>query len=135
MPREVYRFAVTVPAGTLQAAPQTTPLAMPERVVSRVRARVPPGPHGLVGFQLASGGLQMLPINQGAFVVTDDEKLSWDLDGYITSGAWQCIAYNTGTFPHTIEFIFETDPVPLPAAAASFSLLANSSLAARPRKV
>lgn len=112
MAREVYRFAVSVPAGTLQAAPQVTALTMPSRVVSRVAVKVAPGPHGLVGFQLASGGVQMVPVNQGQFLTPDGETLSWDLSGYPTTGAWQMIAYNLGSFAHTLEVRFEADPVP-----------------------
>lgn len=103
MAREVYRFAVTVPHGTPAAAPQVTNLALPPREVQRVEVKVPPGPHGLVGFQLGSGGVQMAPINAGQFVTADDEVLSWDLEGQITSGAWQLIAYNLGAFDHTLE--------------------------------
>lgn len=106
MAREVYRFSVTVPAGTPQNGPQTTPLPMPPRVVNRVEVSVPPGPHGLVGFQLASGGLQIIPVNSGQFLTPDGKTLAWDLEGQIDSGAWQLIAYNTGIFNHTLEIVF-----------------------------
>jgi hypothetical protein len=114
--REVYRFAVTVPAGTPLAAPQVSALKLPERTVRRITVVVPPGPRGLVGFQLTSGGLQVVPINQGQFVTADGEKIAWDLDDQLTSGAWQMTAYNTGAFNHTLEVRFEVDVVQ-PAAA------------------
>ena len=116
---EVRRFAVTVPAGTLQANPQVTSLAMPARIVRRVEIKVPPGPHGLVGFQLTSGGVPMIPINPGQFLTPDGETIGWDLDGFIDSGAWQITAYNTGAFNHTLELRFLCDPTATAAAAAS----------------
>lgn len=117
MAREVYTFAVTVPAGTLKTAPQVTALTMPERVIAKLSMVIPPGPRGVVGFQFSSGGQQLLPINAGAFIVTDDEKPSWDLSGYLTTGAWQITAYNTGGQNHTLYIRFEADPLPDPAAA------------------
>ncbi len=111
MAREVYRFSVTVPHGTAVASPQVTALALPPREISRVEVKVPPGPHGLVGFQLGSGGVQMVPVNAGAFVTADGEVLSWDLEGQITSGAWQLIAYNLGSFDHTLEVRLFAAPV------------------------
>jgi len=126
--RELYRFAVTVTAGTAKAAPSVAALKMPDRTISRVVVAVPPGPHGLVGFQLASGGLQMIPLNAGQFVTADNEVMTWDLDGYISSGAWQMIAYNTGAFDHTLEVRFEASPVALATAPAGFQPIPNSAL-------
>lgn len=128
MAREVYRFPVTVPAGTLQANPQVTELAMPPRIVRRVEVTVPPGPHGLVGLQLTSGGQQMIPINRGQFLTPDGRTLEFDLDDYITSGAWELTAYNTGGQPHTVEIVFHVDTTQAALAAAGPALLANSAL-------
>src|SRR6266851_102896 len=114
MAREVYRFSVTVPAGTVQAAPQVTALPMPERVVGRVTVTVPPGPHGLVGFQFTHAGSQMIPVNPGQFLVMDGRTQAWELSDYITTGAWQLTAYNTGAFPHTLEIAFDCDLAPGP---------------------
>jgi hypothetical protein len=128
--RETYRFAVTVPAGTLQSAPQVTALQMPARVVRRVSIKVPPGPHGLLGIQLTSGGLQMIPINAGQFLTPDGVTLIYDLDGYIDSGAWQLTAYNTGAFPHTPEIVFEVDPTQAAAVLVGPQPLAVDSITA-----
>ena len=128
MAREVYRFAVTIPAGTAQASPQVSALTMPGRVISRLLVIVPRGPRGLVGFRLTSGGEQMLPINKGSWVVVDGERLEYDLTDYITTGAWQLTAYNTGGFAHTLELEFHADLVPLPAELAGFQPLPNAIL-------
>lgn len=128
MAREVYRFSVTVPAGTLQSAPQVSPLTMPERVVRSVEVTVPPGPHGLVGFQFTHQGSQLLPINPGQFIVMDGRTRRWDIEEYLTTGAWQLTAYNTGSFPHTLEIGFECDLLPRSSTLAGFQPLPVDAL-------
>lgn len=127
MAREIQAFQVTVPAGTLQSAPQVSTLAMPPRIVRRVEIVVPAGALFQVGFQLAMAGTQVIPYTRGAFVVTDDEKIGWDLEGQSTSGAWELIAYNTGLFPHTLYFRFLVD-LPEVAVPASGGLLEPGSI-------
>jgi hypothetical protein len=108
MASEVWTFAVAIPPGTLASAPQLTDMAMPPRVVQTVEMRIPPGPRGQVGFALAAAGRQMIPSKDGQWIIGDDDRLSWPLDDQITSGAWQCRAYNVGQFAHTIYFRFLT---------------------------
>jgi hypothetical protein len=109
MALEVHKFAVTVPAGTTQAAPQVTQLAMPPREVVAVRVVVPPGPRGQVGFSLGSSGNPIIPYEPAAWIVADNEAIDWPLEGQITSGAWELRAYNLGKYAHTLEFRFETN--------------------------
>lgn len=116
MAREVHKFAVTVPAGTPQNAPLKFDLGMPEREVTELEIVVPPGPRGVMGFAIGYGGTAVIPYEPGAFFVTDDERIRWPLSDHITSGAWQCFAYNTGQFAHTLEVRFLCD---LPTEAAS----------------
>jgi hypothetical protein len=123
VPRQVFRFAVTVPAGTLQSAPQVTALALPERIVRRVRVRIPPGPRGNVGYQFTSGGLQVIPETVGSFEIADGEAIEYDLEGYLTTGAWQLTAYNLGTFPHTLGIRFDCDPITASNADLAFQPL------------
>lgn len=106
---EVREFTVTVTAGTQIAAPQLTAMTMPARIVRKVRVRVPPGPNGNVGFALAAAGVPIVPYNTGAWIVADNEILEWELEGQITSGAWQLRAYNTGAYDHTLYVVFELD--------------------------
>lgn len=128
MAREVYRFSVTIPAGTLQASPQVSALTMPERVVRKVTVTVPPGPLGLVGFQFTHAGAQVIPINSGQFLVMDGRTREWDLDDYFTGGAWQLTAYNTGTNPHTLEIVFDVDLVPSQVLPGGFKPIPNDAL-------
>jgi hypothetical protein len=112
---EIHEFQVLVPAGTAKAAPQITPIAIPPRVVGIIEVRIPPGPGGEVGFALGFANVQLFPRQSGIYVVTDNETVSWNITDAPDSGAWQLIAYNTGTYDHTLQVRF------LVALTAGFS--------------
>jgi len=114
--QEIREFAVMVPHGTLPGAPLTVDISFPERVVAAVSYRVPPGPSGVMGWQLTSAGAPVIPIQRGAYIVTDNQSATWQLSGYLDSGNWQVTAYNTGVYDHTVYFTFELD---LPGAGAA----------------
>lgn len=124
--REVYRFQVTIPAGTAQTTPFRQDTVIPVRTVNTVEIRVPPGPSGLMGFALTMGGVNVLPQQAGAYIVTDDESISWPLDGLPDTGAWQLTGYNTDVFDHTVYLRFLVDVVP---AGPSTSAVGGASLA------
>ena len=115
MAQEIREFAVLVPAGTTAAAPLVTDVSFPERVVTSLAWRVPPGPSGLMGWALTSAGAPVIPIQPDSWMVTDNQAGSWDLEGYLDSGNWQVTAYNEGVYPHTVYLTFFLD---LPGAAA-----------------
>lgn len=117
MAREVRKYTVTVPAGTAITTPQTTPIAFPVRVVRSVDWRIPPGAQGVMGWQLAMGGVQVVPVGSDTWVIDDGTAGTFVLDGYPDSGAWQVIGYNTGTFPHSVFLTFHLDLVERPREA------------------
>ena len=110
--RDVREFDVTIPAGTLKTAKFSADISFPPAVVVGVDVRVPPGPRGEVGFQLGSKGVQVVPSNAGAYIVTDDQVVSWDFDGQPDGGSWQLLGYNTGTYDHTLHVTFRLATVP-----------------------
>lgn len=120
MAAEIRAFDVLTPAGTAKATPLLTNVSMPPRSVDRIQIRVPPGPSGQMGFAIAAAGQPIIPYNAGGFIVGDDEFIDWPVQGYITSGAWQVLSYNTGQYDHTIELRFllslVRDPAPTPPA-------------------
>jgi len=125
MSREIRAFECIIPAGTPKATPVSFPLAMPARIVDQIDLRIPPGPNGVMGFQITSGGAQIIPYNAGAFIVASDERIPWPLTNQISSGAWQLMGYNTGQYPHTVYVKFllslvassnQSDLTPIPAA-------------------
>jgi hypothetical protein len=116
---EIRDFTVTIPAGTAISAHFAASLAIPPRVVTQINVRVPPGPRGEVGFSIASGGVNIIPVTSGDFIVTDNEDLIYPLEDTITSGAWQLLGYNTGSFDHTLRVYLFCDLVPLATGGAS----------------
>lgn len=107
MAQEVREFIVLVPHGTLQAAPVTVNISFPNRVVTRITYKVPPGPCGKMGWALTSAGAPVIPIQRNTYIVTDNQSDTWDLEGYLDSGNWQVTAYNTGVYDHTVYLTFQ----------------------------
>ena len=106
MSREVRAFTCVVPAGTAIAVPATFDLSFPPRQVDTIEIVVPPGPSGFVGFAIQNSNVTVIPYGSDEFLVMANEKVSWPLDGYINSGAWNLLAYNTGTADHSIYVRF-----------------------------
>lgn len=127
MASQVYAFAVTVTAGTSESDPQVTDIAIPPSKVSQVDFVIPPGPSGLMGFALTMAGNTVVPINDGAYIVTDDEHISWQLTDLPDSGAWQLTAYNTDVFDHTVYVRLHADPAAL-QPVPSLTLIDSASL-------
>lgn len=109
---ELRSYVATIPAGTPLAAPVTIDVSFPQAVTDKVEWHVPRGASGLMGWRLTSGGGQVIPKNQGAWVIADNETGVWELAQLHDSGAWQVTGYNTGAFPHSVHVRFHTRPVP-----------------------
>lgn len=118
MAQEIREYAVTVPHGTLKTAPFTSNISFPERTVTAVSWRVPPGPSGLMGWALTSAGTPVIPIQPGTYLVTDNQADTWQLEGYLDSGNWQVTAYNTGVYDHTVYLTFQLDLPGTPVSPA-----------------
>lgn len=106
MATRIEPFAVTVTAGTAIAAYQVDSLPFNDGAVHRVEIVVPPGPSGLVGFKVAHSNQSVIPYNRDVWIITDDEKLDWTLDGFPTGNSWELWSYNTDVFDHTIYLRF-----------------------------
>lgn len=125
---EIRPFTVTIPAGTAVSAKFTVSLAMPARVVSQIDVRVPPGPRGEVGFGVGSSGVIVVPFGGAAYIVTDDEPLTFVLENLIDSGGWQFFGYNTGAYDHTIRLYFHCDLIRGAGASTTTAPPDNGSL-------
>ncbi len=115
--REARVFQVTIPAGTPLAAPVTIGVPFPPMTVQAVRWRVPPGPSGLMGWQLTMAGGQVLPANAGAWIIADNEGDTWELYGLPDSGAWRVTGYNTDIYDHVVNLVFLLDTAGGPVSA------------------
>lgn len=99
-------FNVTVGKGIVLPSLQVNSLHIPQGEVTEVRARIPPGPSGNVGFYIMAGGSQYIPRTVGSFIVDDNAIFTWPLVNAINSGDWKFAAYNTDIFDHTIQIGF-----------------------------
>ena len=107
----IQQFAVTVPAGTLEADPYTLDLAVGANMqVQAIRWQVPPGPRGNLGFALTSMGAWVFP-SGGGWVTPDDDTDTWEVEDTMDSGAWALTAYNTGIYEHTVYLTFFLAPL------------------------
>lgn len=106
----VYEFHLTTPAGTAEDNLDFQDINMPNLEVQWVQWVVPPGPLGNLGWQLWYSGALVVPQN-GTFVVTDDEKNSWELEELPTGGSWGLVSYNTGKYDHTLYLRFLLNPL------------------------
>lgn len=109
MAQDVQSFTVTIPAGTLSSSPYSLTLDIGNRIVTRVEIRVPPGPLGNVGFAIQESGTTAIPSNGATWIIANDESMVWDLNGFIESGRWGLIGYNTGAYNHSIYVRFICD--------------------------
>lgn len=112
MAERVELFEAAIAAATAIATPATFSLTMNPGVTRRVEIIIPPGPSGLVGFRLRHSGQTVIPYAGNNWVVTDDEKLEWDLEGYPTGDRWTLQAYNTDIYVHTLYIRWFLDEIP-----------------------
>jgi hypothetical protein len=128
MADEVRQYTITVPAGTLDTAPLTFPMAMPPRQVEALQIVVPPGPSGFVGFAVLVGGGRVIPYQSDAWIVTAGENITWPLEHMPNSGAWSVLAYNTGAQDHSIYFRWLLKYLGAGAAAPGLDTLPESDI-------
>lgn len=102
MAYRVLPFAVSIPAGTTQAAPFTKALALDGWDVVQFDLEVPPGPGGLMGFQLYNNGVAWIPYGAGNWIVWDDHSEQYPVEGQPNAGGWACVGYNGGVYPHLV---------------------------------
>lgn len=114
----IQRYGITITAGTTTAAPATTTMTFNDGIVRRVDVRVPPGPSGFMGFQIAYAGVPVIPDNADEYMVMDGEGWSYDLDNNPTGGQWQLVGYNTDIYDHVVYVTFHVDEIPKPVQAA-----------------
>lgn len=119
MAQRIEHFAVTVPAGTAVAAPQTTTLSFNRGIVQQIEILIPPGPSGLVGFRILHSSDVVIPYDRTQWIIADNEVIKWPLENFPTGQAWALRAYNTDVFDHTLYVrlqVNETTRVMAPVA-------------------
>jgi hypothetical protein len=64
-----------------------------------------------MGWALTIAGNPVIPRQQGAYFVTDNDSDTWTLEGYPDQGQWQFAGYNTDIYPHTVYLDFLLDQI------------------------
>lgn len=103
---EVRTFQVVIPPSTVSTAPFVQDVSFPPRRVDAIRWKVPKGAVGLMGWRLTSGGVQVVPHNDGAWIIADGESERWDLQELPDGGRWDVTGYNLGNQPHSVWLTF-----------------------------
>src|SRR5438270_6032664 len=111
-------FDVTVPAGTTQSAPLSTPVIFDPGYVTHVDVVIPDGVAGLAGFRITYNGLAIIPNTDGAWIVGNNEKFSDDLAVSYVGQQWALLGYNTDVYDHTFHLRVYVTEISEPAAPA-----------------
>lgn len=111
MATRILPFKVTIPAGTTPAAPFTQALNLDNWEIERIDLEVPPGPAGLMGFQVFNNGVAWIPYGSNSWLVWDDHSESYYMTDQPTGSGWSVVGYNEGFYPHTVTVRVHVNPV------------------------
>lgn len=111
MAYRILPFVATIPAGTPETGPVTVDLDLDNWVTEALDLEVPPGPTGLMGFQVYNNGVAWIPYGTGEWLVWDDVKERYQLSAQPDASGWQVVGYNTGTYDHAVILRFHVNPV------------------------
>ena len=126
----VYPFDVTIPAGTPIATPVTVLTQFEANTVDRIEWNFPPGCQGLVGIQIGSRSVPVIPSNRSQWLIRSGEGSGIAVTELHNTGDWSVIGYNTGAFDHAIHVVFHvhrnvrvrTDTFIIDGAAMAFQI-------------
>lgn len=116
MAERIEHFTVTVAASTAQASPAAIALAFDPGTVENIEIVVPPGHNGLTGIALRVAGQQVIPHTAGAFIIANGEVIDWPLEGFLNTGDWSALAFNTDVYAHSFYLRFLVNEVAAPGA-------------------
>ncbi len=129
--KRVYESQFTVPAGTAIAAPASQPVVLEDAHLDTVRVLVPDGHSGLTGLRITWGGTQIMPINPGTWIISNDEIFDWPADEDVTANGLSLAGYNLDIYPHTFYLRFQiTDRTGSPVAGIQSGQLDLAATAA-----
>jgi hypothetical protein len=102
-----YIFQVTIPPGTLQAAPLVTPTTFEANEVEHIEWLFPHGCVGLVGIQIGARAVPVLPPNGVNWYRRSGSASGIAVTDMPVTGDWSVIGFNTGAFAHTVDVTFK----------------------------
>ena len=101
MATRIWETQVTVPAGTLPAAPQVTKWVTEDDTLVDVEIEIPPGHNGLTGIKILKGGSPLIPYSPNSWIIANDYSRLFPVDDYVPTSDVTIVAYNQGAYPHT----------------------------------
>ena len=110
MAQYVFPYAATIPAGTPQSSPVTIPIGFQNYTLERLDLEVPPGPSGLMGFQVFNNGVAWIPNGTGNWIVWNNVKDSYYLTDQPNASGWAIVGYNLGVYNHTVTTRWHCNP-------------------------
>lgn len=125
--RQLRTLKDTIPAGTLQATPQTTSWDLGAVIVEWVEVMIPRGHAGLTGVHLDYQGVALVPFSQPAqFLIARDETIRVPVDLEIGKPL-SVVSYNIDVFAHSfywrafVNVHLDGDQAPGPATLLDLS--------------
>lgn len=113
-------FQLDVPAGSGSAATTVFHTRLGTSAVKTILLTFPPGCAGNVGASIYAGGSPAYPNQDGIYLIYDDYTYQQDVANQINSGDWSIVAYNTDLVDHTLQVVYQWDPVaPNPTVTSS----------------
>lgn len=102
---------ITVPAGTVIAAPTSDTLNLGDIWVYNISVRIPPGHCGFTGLSVQQAGSYLIPFGMTlAYLIGNDDKLEFEI-GVEIPGAFQFVTYNTDVLVHTFYIRIAYQPM------------------------
>lgn len=102
---------VLVPATFAAGTITFTDLDFPPGIVRVVSIIVPRGVRNVVGVGLGYGGSIVIPNTNGELIYTDDEILTWPVDGLPVGVQWQLVTDPQAWFDHFITVRMAVDEI------------------------
>ena len=104
---------VTCPSATTPDSPHKVDIVLPRGVITKVIVRIPPGPCGLVGMRIFKGLKQIIPFNEGAWIIGDDDRIEFEmyfeLDEEENTLTVECYNFDV-VYDHSYYFYFNILP-------------------------
>lgn len=112
--------AIPVPAGTPITAPVEIGTGFPPGIVERIQWVFPGGCNGQVGIKIASSHAPIFPGSTTEWIVESGSISGYDLEGFPDSGDFSVLAYNNGSFQHTIQVTYRVHRMEPPEALPGY---------------
>lgn len=123
----LYAYTVTCPAGTKAEAPYRVEIVLRRGVLVHAVIVIPPGHAGLTGLRIKHGLKQIIPFNEGTWIIGDDVTIRTDMyyELYEEENILTCECFNyDNVYDHSFYLYFD---VLKPEIAFMYRFLAKTA--------